>query len=177
MKSFGACVVTCVLFLAFVLPGCRETRDPVERVLESPDFIDALREHLEENLASPGFSGEMFCAYEVFGGEPRGDTAVVYLWAECIEYYVEDGELKMGTGISLPLVLSVLPEDTGYSFVACAVPENGEQYAESVRRIFPKEYLGKILPETPQEVERYDARAAGLMHSTEKMARAHYGLD
>ena len=131
---------------------------------------ERIRIYLEKNIESPGFGGRMFCAYEIFGTEKKGDRDYSYLWTLCMEYYAKGNSLIKGTGVSMPVVLISLRSSRGSDIVEHEKPVDGEGYAESIRRIFPAKYHGAILA----GAEGNDRRAASLMRDTEKQASTYF---
>ena len=157
--------------------GCSPKEDASETLANEPELLDAVRTYLEGNLMSPQHGGDLFCAFEVMKVEEAGDTSTLYLWTVCIEFTLEDGKLLKRSAISVPVALTAVEGDQGYTFPSCQQPIDGIEYGETVRKIFPEDCHPKIFPETRKEIERYDARAVGLMEHAERRARAHFGLE
>ncbi|MGM0439138.1 MAG: PspC domain-containing protein [Patescibacteria group bacterium] len=93
--------------------------------------------YLEENFVEDNHGGEVFADYHRFG---RGADEL-YIWAYISEYYLEDGDLKIGSAASLPLSLKF--EDG--EVVNHVQPRDGAAYDDDVRRIFPSHIMDKIL--------------------------------
>ena len=157
--------------------GCSSKEDTSETLADEPELLDAVRTYLEGTLMSPQHGGDLFCSFEVMKAEETGDTSTLYLWTVCIEYTLEDGKLLKRSAISVPVALTVAGADQGYTFLSLERPIDGIEYGETVRKIFPEDCYPKIFPETRREIERYDARAVGLMEHVDRRARAHFGLE
>ena len=112
----------------------------------------------------------MFCSYEVFGTEKRGNRDYIYLWALCVGYYAKGNYLMKGAGTSMPVALISHRSPRGGDIVEHEKPVKGEGYAESLMRIFPERYHSAIFAGT----ESHDRRAESLMRDTEKQAKAYF---
>jgi hypothetical protein len=139
-------------------------------ILGSSSPEENIRNYLQNYIESPGFGGTIFCAYELFGNETKSNKDYVYLWAVCMEYYVKDGTLLKGAGVSMPLALISVRSHLGNRIVGHQTPVDGEGYAESIRRIFPRKYHKVIFT----EAEEYNRRAESLLKNTERQARTHF---
>lgn len=131
-----------------------------------------IRRYLENSLESPGFGGKMFCTYELYGKEPQGDKQQLYLWAFCMEYYIEGGVLQEGTGVSMPVVLVSVPSCHSDLIETHFKPADGEDYGNSIRRLFPQKYLPAIF--APGDA--YNRRADTLQQKARENARIYYHL-
>lgn len=132
-----------------------------------------IRRYLENTLESPGFGGKMFCTYELYGKEPQGNKQQLYLWAFCMEYYVKQGMLQEGTGVSLPVVLVSIPSCHGDLIETHFKPVEGEDYGNSIRVLFPPKYLPAIF--APGDA--YNRRADTLQKKSRQNARMYYHLE
>lgn len=143
-------------------------------ILDQSTLKEAIHDYLQSNMESPSFGGKVFCAYDLFGSEITDDRIYIYLWTLCMEYYLEDGELKKGTGFSGPVALIALWSEKGYKIIQHKQPTDGEErYYESIKEIFPEKYRINIFP----EVEEYNKRADNLLKQTERQAKMHYNLE
>ncbi len=99
---------------------------------------DAIERYLENFLIEPSFGGVIFSDYHKIGSAGRS----IFVWAYISEYYQEDGEIKQGTAVSLPvsLTLSQLSDVVDHK-----VPEDGSLYKESVKDIFSEDYFLQVL--------------------------------
>lgn len=139
-------------------------------ILNNASGDDYIRRYLEMSLESPGFGGKMFCAYELYGKEPKGDKQQIYLWAFCMEYYVKQGLLREGTGVSLPVVLVSIASCHGDLIETHFQPVDGEDYGNSIRTIFPLKYHKSIFAEG----DNYNRRVETLQKKARQNARAYY---
>lgn len=139
-------------------------------ILDQPPLDEKIQKYLENYIESPSFGGKMFCAYKMFGTETKNNKDYVYLWTLCMEYFVKDRALMKGTGVSMPIALISVRLHQGNKIVGHQKPVDGEGYAESIRKIFPKKYHKAIFA----EAEEYNRRAESLLGDTERQAGKYY---
>jgi len=167
-------VIIIVILLVLILSGCQSHKqESPENILNQPGLKEAIYDYLQSNILSPNFGGKVFCDYELFGTEIKNDRVYIYLWTLCMEYYLEDDGLKEGSGISLPIVLTVLSLGEGYKIIEHKQPADGEGTYPDYKEIFPKKYHKKIFP----VAEEYNRRADCLSKATEEQARIYYDLE
>jgi hypothetical protein len=129
--------------------------------------------YLQNSILPPAFARQVFCAYSLLGSETRNNKIYVYLWALCSEYYLTDGKLTPGTGVSEPITLVATPSQQSYTITEHLEPENGTAYAPSIRKMFPEKYYNEIFSKT----QLYDTVIARkLMNSVEQQAKIYYNL-
>lgn len=102
------------------------------------ELKDVTKNYLVEKLGETGFGGRPFCAYKVMDIERNGDDINEYVYAGCQEYYLKDGQLTKGTGLSLPVALLVRKQGSGYAVISHRIPGDGAQFSRDVEKIFPK---------------------------------------
>jgi len=141
-------------------------------VIVEPQSEDFLQRYLENNLESPGFGGKMFCTYELYGKEPKGKRQELYLWAYCMEYYVKQGLLREGTGVSMPVVLVSIPSCHGDLIETHYRPVDGDDYGNSIRKLFPQKFLPAIFAAG----DAYNRRAETLQQKARQNAGIYYHL-
>lgn len=94
---------------------------------------DSLNGYIATHAGFTSRGGEMRCAYTPLG--QREDR--VYLWALCLELLREGDHLVRGSGLSAPFALRLRTDGGVARVVALERPRDGDQYATSIRRIFP----------------------------------------
>lgn len=134
---------------------------------------DDVRSYLETNIESPNSGGRMFCSYELLGKDTGHRTENIYLWTTCMEYYVKNGTLFQGTGVSLPVMLTAEKSFRGYRIRKHIIPREGEDYGESIKRIFPPIYHSLIFTDN----DEYNKRATDLLQETEQIAKEFYHIE
>jgi hypothetical protein len=166
------------LLIIFLSPGCQPKEHPElwddsshERALQ-----ETINDYLVENISITGFSGEAYCAYELLNTD-RGSEGELYVWTLCQEYYLEQGSLTEGSGVSLPVALQTQGNNNQIHIIGHLVPRDGSYYGPDVRTIFPKSTWPQIMPETAEESDQYNFRANELMKETRMKARLDYELN
>lgn len=61
----------------------------------------ALVDYLPTGLASTSYGGKAFCGHYLHGFEQDGNDVSAYITGWCLEYYVANGIMEMGTGLGL----------------------------------------------------------------------------
>ena len=112
----------------------------------------------------PSFGGKIFSAHYVF----KSEDGKIYIWAFLQEYYKKSGKTELGSGWSVPMVLSTETHAGVMSIAGHETPHDGSQYGDDIRRLFPKELHQKI----------FDFSGTDEMRSLEKhsVERAEKGL-
>jgi len=110
---------------------------------------DVISKYLEQQFAFKAIDGVVFEAHELYGVEKKDGKTYAYIWSVQQEYKYIDGKLENGAGLSIPLVLIMsTDENNNYTVLEYKAPKDGEQYAASIKEMFPKEYHEKILTRT-----------------------------
>lgn len=116
---------------------------PVSEVL----INEALAKYLPENLLEPSYEGKVFCANHLYGYDEDQTTNLVkaYVWAYCEEYYQENGQLKMGSGVSEPVLVTLELQNGLLGVQGHREPGNGSLYAPSIKEMFPEDYASQAI--------------------------------
>jgi len=107
--------------------------------IEDPMIAEVIQTALVERIGIANFGGEPFCSYELLlpvHTEADG-TIKAYLQVLCKEFYESSGVLLRGTGISVPVALTLDEREEGWS-VEHQMPEAGN-WGSSMREIFPSQ--------------------------------------
>jgi hypothetical protein len=139
----------------------------------SPDILAPVENALVEDIGQASFGGKVFCSYDVLGSEARADSADMYVWALCGEYYVDNDMLTLGTASSLPVAFHMQKAGSAYEVIGFEIPSDGMDYMPSIQRIFPPASIQKMCHENP---DCYNERAQRLQNAIEQKAREFYGL-
>ena len=161
-----------------LLAACQGLAQPgtLEDALSEPALDDRITEYLAEQIAITGFGGKAYCAYQMLPAE-QGKDGYLYLWAFCQEYYLEEGSLTEGSGISVPVALQIEQENLQIKIVGHLLPRDGTYYGPDVRSIFPKSAWQDIMPGNEGGVNQYNFRANELMESVRIQALADSDLE
>ncbi len=131
------------LLLLFLCVGCQRKIgvNPDEsnsgRVSSSP----VIKDYLNRKVASKGFGGSAYCAYEILDAEKLGDSEKLYLWAVCQEYYRKGQKLEAGTGSSFPITLTIRKENDNAEVLSHQKPGDGSHYRPDLEAMFSKKAL------------------------------------
>lgn len=89
----------------------------------------------------------------------------LYVWAYCIEYAIEDGEVKVLSGSSGPVKIDY-PNELSYydlSRFSYEVPGDGSHYAPDIRAIFPEDLHQKIFTfDRERIIKKAESAALGI---------------
>lgn len=135
---------------------------PVSEALINEQLENYLPQVLETN-----YNGQVFCAHHLYGYDEEKATNMVkaYVWAYCEEYYLENGKLKMGSGVSEPVRVTLELQNGALKIQTHQEPREGELYAPSIREMFPANYADEAIQGYPVEQ---------LKPSPEEKARAYF---
>jgi hypothetical protein len=147
--------------LAFI--GCRRNENPiainqpftVNGVVVEPDSINT---YLAAHRGFTSRGGEMRCAYSPLGQQGTR----VFIWAVCNEILAVDGRLVDGSGMARPAAFEIEVDSTGARIVGVEVPEDGNRFSPSIRRIFPERIWPQIFEATSRGRQRGVALAKHL---------------
>lgn len=153
-----ACAVVAVLFMT----------NPVKKQtsgFETPEELisQAILNNNENIYTKDNFLSE---SHYVFGTEELGgNKTTYYLWAACIEYSCENGELTEGLGGVGPKAVTVkeMPDST-FELVEYWEPEDGEDYGDSIKEKFPDYLINRVLYGTSQDCVLDDVKEAAYEH-------------
>lgn len=127
-----------------------------------------LDDYLPQEVLETNYNGRVFCSHHLYGYDKNKETGMisVYTWAYCEEYYLDNGELKMGSGGSFPVLVSMEVQNGVLGIHGHQVPKEGSLYAPSIREMFPEEYAEEAI--AGYNIELFKP-------SPEEQAKAYYG--
>jgi len=113
-------------------------------VIEDPMIAEVIQLALTDRIGIASFGGVPFCSYELLMPlQTKADgTIKVFLQVLCQEYYKDHGVLQSGTGISIPVALTLDEREAGW-YVEHQTPEAGN-WGPSLREIFPPQSWPRI---------------------------------
>lgn len=88
------------------------------------------------------YSGE--CPAEghiIFGTEEKNDNLLVYALVSYSNYGFENGNFVEVSGMSSAALFELKATDDSYECIHITYPEDGEYYAKSLEKMFPKKYV------------------------------------
>jgi hypothetical protein len=157
--------------LAFI--GCRRSESPV--AINQPFTVngvvvepDSLNTYLAGHRGFTSRGGEMRCAYSPLGQQGTR----VFVWAVCNELLAVDGRLVQGSGMARAAAFEIEVDSMRAKVVGVEVPEDGNRYAPSIRRIFPQRIWRQIFEATGPDRQRGVALAQHLRAQAEAGLKA-----
>ena len=165
-----------LILIIIVLPSCSPSHllNPATSSL-TPASLDemmlASEEYLAHNLMSSSFGGKVFCALEYLALEDERNSAKIYVWALCSEYYDKGGALYQGTAVSEPVLVYLIAYRDGYLGTGHAEPISGEDWIEDVQTKFPPNAIEKMCL---NQIECYNERASRLEEISKQKAELFF---
>lgn len=162
------------LFALAALLACTGRADQRAGAINEPFTVngarvepDSLNVYLAAHRGFTSKGGEMRCAYS-----PLGQSGTkVFVWAMCSELLAIDGRLIDGSGMSLPAAFQIEVDSGRARIVGVEVPQDGNRYGPSIRRIFPASTWAAIFADRAR-----DHPVAGLDDYLRREATARFGL-
>jgi hypothetical protein len=136
-----------LLVTVFVLTGC-QPKPQTNIDLTQFTGLKRIKDYLSAKVASTGFGGKAYCAYDVLSAEAKGNTHNLYLWVLCQEYYRNGQGLQQGTGSSFPMVLTLPKPPIDPSKIRHQRPRDGAFYLEDMQAIFPESVRSQLASES-----------------------------
>jgi len=104
------------------------------------------KSYLEKKIGLAAFGGKPFCGYRLLDVEDHGSRVTEYVNAICQEFYLKgNGRLEKGTGVALPLALTIARGDDGFEVLSHQEPRDGNEFKPDVEKIFPQRVQPEIL--------------------------------
>lgn len=114
-----------------------------ERTFQDNPIDLALKPYLTTQIIKDLYpESKVFCSYHTYGTEKINETKMTaaYLWVYCEEYYLQNGELTMGQGISYPIKVTLEEQNGILGVQGHEEPVDGEEYGLSIQKLFPQKY-------------------------------------
>ncbi len=129
--------------------------DGSEIIYVADDTLDRIvsRAIFDSNkLVSGETSGE---GHLVLGTENDGEILTVYALTQYGEYTFKNSNLvRTSDAVIIPAVLKYrISGSETYNFLSIDYVENGENYAESVKKLFPEKYVSRVLNVSDDDAE------------------------
>ena len=161
------------MFIGTATMGCQNTTtaDTSQRNQIEPTIqIEELKSYLAVNVGAVAFGGKVFCAYNVLGTQQQEEITTLYLWTLCQEFYQEQQQLRKGTGVSVPVSVTLENKGDSRQIIEYTIPRDGSYYGEDIKAIFPQSVWPKISPQSNQEIDEFNNYISILEASTEQEA-------
>jgi hypothetical protein len=156
-----------LMLTTLTLFGCQATVKNEQSDVALGQFVSLqpINDYLSANLASTGFGGKPYCAYEVIDAEVSAEIEKVYLWVLCQEFYRVNQTLKQGTGSSFPLALMIKRKNNEFYVVSHLRPRDGGLYAQDMQVMFSTRFRNKIRAES---IESHNQRVQKLQNEVQR---------
>ncbi len=100
-----------------------------------------IKEETENSYDKNKENHKIFCDYEPFGIEEKGNKKYAYMWIIEEEYYVENYQVKSGEGSSMPYKFVFENNEV----ISYQVPRDGSEYGPSIKKIFPQSIEREVM--------------------------------
>ena len=151
-----------------ITPSSSASQSPVVPLPVSEALIEEQLKAYLPKIGQPAYNGQVFCAHHLYGFDEDKENNLVktYVWAYCEEYYQENGQLKMGFGVSEPVLVTMELKDGALVAKSYKEPGNGSLYAFSIKEMFPEKYtqdaingfsVDQLKPSPKEQAEEYYA--------------------
>ena len=140
--------------------------------IDDPIIAEVIQFALVDRIGVASFGGEPFCSYELFmplQTETDG-TIKAYMRVRCQEFYEDCGALLRGTGISVPVALTLEEREEGWS-VEHQTPTYGSAGGVSIYDIFPPQAWPRISAPTGRTAD-----GKTLSQNNIQQAEEYFGL-
>lgn len=129
-----SCIVVAVCFLT----------NPKSDLKDSNPELDAAVSQAILEINSSGEHYNTECVAEghiIYGYEEEGDNVTVYLQEEFAGFGFKNGYFMKQTGHTIPSVYTFIKNDDVYVLSDYDYPMDGEKYYDSIKEMFPSEYV------------------------------------
>lgn len=104
--------------------------------------IEYLREkYTKEDPENNMQDFHIFFDYDYFGIVEEKGAKYAYMWILEEAYYVDNGELKSGSGSSMAYKFKFVNDEVD----SYEIPKDGSEYADSIRKMFPADIAEEML--------------------------------
>lgn len=150
----------------------RKFEDLLNHQLYSRSVLNKIHieNYINNHIGSRKIGGDLFSVYEVLDTEEKGGLIKFYLWVRCSEFKNINGDIQEGTGVSLPMVISVKKQSNNYKIINHETPIGTGHYEDEIKYLF--------LPQIHEEIFTYyrinQTRGNTLHDQMEKKISEHY---
>lgn len=106
-------------------------------------FFSTDRDWLARGLAGPNFGGRPYCGVDVLG--MSADARRAYVWVFCQELYLSAGQVQEGTGVSVPVLVTISGSGAGTLVMSWRMPRDGSAYPSDIKAMFPAAVASRAL--------------------------------
>jgi len=135
MKQFKSSVLFFVILLTLAIVSCSQKKNQL-----TVKDVKQIEKYLDTKVMDRAYNGVVFSAHKVLMQKDN----TLYIWAYMQEYYKRDGKTMLGSGWSVPLILTIEPGAFGIVVKSHKYPSDGELYSKEVKELFPVEIQQQI---------------------------------
>lgn len=135
MKLFKSSAFLFALVLTLMVVSCSQKK----RQLTVTD-VKQIEKYLDTKVMDRAYNGVVYSAHKVLMQKDN----TLYIWAYMQEYYKRDGKTMLGSGWSVPLILTIEPGADGIIVKSHKYPADGELYSKDIKELFPREIQQQI---------------------------------
>ncbi len=139
------------IFLLYLLSNSCNRSNSIKQDAVS---LKVIKQFLEEKFEYIKPEGKNIDTFKVLGTDKKNDTAIYYVWAYIIDYTYKSNKLTENRGSSLPVKLYLLNDKNNYTVVKAEKPLDGDQYDNSMKKLFPKDVYKQASSFGNEEVDK-----------------------
>jgi hypothetical protein len=134
--------VVYILFLVVIISGCNNRSenliDGKEQISEEIDNI--ISDYIIQNSSKVyANTDRSFEVHRIYGTSEKNGVISVYLHSYFGGFNKKTGNVMQG-GHSLPALMKIKKDSSGYSVVEYQEPKDGDLYKSSLEKMFPERY-------------------------------------
>lgn len=147
VKVFSIILCICIAIIGIIYGMIAiKNKDKVVYITDNEFLYDVAIDYLKEKYTLESYDKEkegfqVFFDYKGFGISQKDNEKYAYMWILEESYYLENGEIKTGSGSSMPYKIKFVNNKV----TDFEIPKDGSYYVSSIRDMFPNDIENKIL--------------------------------
>ncbi|MFK5707531.1 hypothetical protein [Lysinibacillus boronitolerans] len=127
-----------ILTLTLILfSGCSSSKG--QDIQVTKEMNEIITNHIKEHYKNVYHSGDrQFEAHKVYGAKENRGIVSIYIYSVYKEYRKDEPTER--SGHSLPALVKLKKDGDTYKVIKYREPEDGSLYANSIKKMFPKEF-------------------------------------
>ncbi|GGB53009.1 hypothetical protein [Fictibacillus barbaricus] len=142
--------VVYILFLVFIISSCHNSSEKLidGKVQISEEIDNMISEYIIQNSSKAyANTDKKFEVHRIYGTSEKNGVISVYLHSYFGGFNKKSGNSMQG-GHSLPALMKIKKDSSGYSVVDYQEPKDGDLYKPSLEKMFPERYSKMELQRT-----------------------------
>src|SRR5665647_326931 len=100
----------------YKIPDSNQLYNSSNTILEAKKSLDEVtKEYVSSHIFKVNSSGKIFCSYKTIKKEEKGDMIIQYLMVNAAEYVCQNNELKRGTAVIVPVMITIESRENIYN--------------------------------------------------------------